>query len=163
MQLNLYQFKGLYYIVLSLLSVVFLILPSLVNAQVIDGTWEGTITLERPAPKKEYKFELVIKRKGKEVKGTSYIYYDDQEPVAMNLSGRFFYDRSMRLFNNDVLYPDNDPNKERHIRKYQLMYRRSAFTPDTIEGYWQEKNDPIFAEYRKGRVHLTRKKTKSKA
>lgn len=141
-----------------------LFLPLLSVGQRIDGTWEGTITLERPAPKKEYKFELVLKKQGKEVVGTSYIYYDDQEPVAMNLSGRFYFDRSMWLLNTNVLYPESDPNKDRHIRKYQLMYRRSAFTADTIEGYWQEKNDPIFAAYRKGRVYLTRKKKeKSKA
>ena len=137
--------------------------PILLAQVGVDGTWEGVLVLERPAPKKEYKFELVLKRQGNKVVGTSYIYYDDQPPVAMNLSGRYFYDRSMRLFNQEVLFPSDDPNKERHIRKYQLMYKRSAFNPDTIEGYWQEKNDPIFAKYRKGKVYLTRKKSNSKA
>lgn len=132
------------------------------QAQRVDGTWEGTITLERPAPQKEYKFQLILTRDGAKVKGTSYIFYEDQ-PVAMDLSGRYFSDRSMRLFNHNVLYPSQAPNKEKHIRKYQIMYKRSAFTEDTIEGYWQEKNDPIFAQYRKGRVYLKRVKNLSKA
>jgi len=142
----------------------FLTFPLFLIGQRIDGTWEGTITLERPGPKKEYKFELVLKKQGKEVIGTSYIYYEDEEPVAMNLAGWFYYDRSMWLLNKEVLYPDSDPKKDRHIRKYQLMYRRSAFSADIIEGHWQEKNDPIFSSYRKGKVHLMRKKNqKSKA
>ena len=131
-------------------------------AQSVDGTWEGTLTLERPTPRKEYKFQLVLKRDGKYIQGTSYIFFE-KEPVAMDLSGRYFHDRSMRLFNRQVLYPTENPNKEKFIRKYQLMYKRSAFTEDTIEGYWQEKNDPIFAKYRKGRVYLKRVKKTSKA
>jgi hypothetical protein len=131
------------------------------KAQNVDGTWEGTITLERPAPHKEFKFQLKLKRDGKKVVGTSYIFFEDQ-PVAMNLSGRYFYDQSMRLFNNEVLYPSQDTDKDRHIRKYQIMYKRSVFG-DTIEGYWQEKNDPIFAKYRKGRVYLKRVEKVNKA
>lgn len=138
--------------------------PVALLAQVgIDGTWEGTITLERPTPKKEYKFELILKREGKKVVGTSYIYYEEDKPVAMNLSGTYFRDRSMRLFNQDVLFPFDAPNKEQHIRKYQLMYKRSAFHPDMIEGYWQEKHDPVFSQYRRGRVSLTKKKKTTKA
>jgi len=140
------------------------LLPYTLFAQIgVEGTWEGTITLERPGPVKTYKFELTLRKKGKQIVGTSYIYYDDQKAVSMNLSGRYFQDRSMRLFNYDVLYPANEPNKEKHIRKYQLIYKRSAFNPDTIEGYWQEKNDPIFAQYRQGKVFLTKKKGLSKA
>lgn len=131
------------------------------NAQTVDGTWEGTITLERPAPQTEHKFQLVLKREGKKVKGTAYIFYEDQ-PVAMDLSGEYFYDRSMRLFNHNVLYPNQQPDKEKHIRKYQIMYKRSIFG-DKIEGYWQEKNDPIFAQYRKGRVYLKRVEKVNKA
>ena len=146
------------------LFLLFLTFPFLLIGQYIDGTWEGTITLERPGPKKEYKFELVLKKQGKDVIGTSYIYYKEEEPVAMNLAGWFYHDRSMWLLNKEVLYPEFDSNKDRHIRKYQLMYRRSAFSPDVIEGHWQEKNDPIFSAYRKGKVYLMRKKSeKSKA
>jgi len=142
----------------------FLLLPCTIWAQVgIDGTWEGIITLERPAPKKEYKFELTLKREGKRVVGTSYIYYDGDQPVAMDLSGTYFSDRSMRLFNQNVLFPYDAPNKEQYIRKYQLLYKRSAFYPDMIEGYWQEKNDPIFAKYKQGRISLTKKKKTTKA
>lgn len=131
------------------------------NAQRVDGTWEGTITMERPEPQTEHKFQLVLKREGKKITGTAYIFYADQ-PVAMDLSGEFFYDRSMRLFNHEVLYPTQQPNKEKHIRKYQIMYTRSVWG-DKIEGYWQEKNDPIFAKYRKGRVYLKRKEDVAKA
>jgi len=130
-------------------------------AQTVDGIWEGTITLERPEPQTEHKFQLVLKREGKQVKGTAYIFYNDQ-PVAMDLSGEYFWDRSMRLFNHQVLYPSQQPNKEKHIRKYQIMYKRSIWG-DTIEGYWQEKNDPIFAKYRKGRVYLKRAEKTNKA
>ncbi len=145
-------------------SFLLLLFPCTFFAQTgVEGTWEGTITLERPGPVTTYKFELTLRKKGKEIVGTSYIYYDEKTAVSMNLSGRYFQDRSMRLFNYDVLYPANEPNKEKHIRKYQLIYRRSAFNPDTIEGYWQEKNDPIFAKYRQGKVYLTKKKGPSKA
>ncbi len=148
----------------SLIAAIYLLTTFGSFAQVgVEGVWEGTITLERPAPMKEYKFELVIRKKGKEIKGTSYIYYKEGDAVSMDLSGYYFSDRSMRLFNYDVLYPANALNKEQHIRKYQLMYKRSAFNPDTIEGYWQEKNDPIFAKYRKGKVYLTKKRGLSKA
>ncbi len=131
------------------------------NAQRVDGTWEGTITLERPGPPTEHKFQLVLKREGKKVKGTAYIFHEDQ-PVAMDLSGEYFYDHSMRLFNHQVLYPAQQPDKEKHIRKYQIIYTRSVWG-DKIEGYWQEKNDPIFEMYRKGRVYLKRKKEVNKA
>jgi len=131
------------------------------NAQRVDGTWEGTITLERPGPPTEHKFQLVLKRDGKQVKGTAYIFHEDQ-PVAMDLSGEYFYDHSMRLFNHQVLYPAQQPDKEKHIRKYQIIYTRSVWG-DKIEGYWQEKNDPIFEKYRKGRVYLKRKKEVNKA
>ena len=165
--LNIYSMltRSLRYISSQWIYLVLLFLfPNNLLAQVsVDGTWEGTITLERPAPKKEYKFELVLKREGKKIIGTSYIYYDEDQPVAMNLSGTYFRDRSMRLFNQDVLFPYDEPNKEKYIRKYQLMYQRSAFYPDMIEGYWQEKNDPIFAKYRQGRVSLTKKKKTTKA
>lgn len=148
----------------KLLSFLLFLIPTTFFAQIgVEGTWEGTITLERPGPVTTYKFELTLRKKGKEIVGTSYIYYDENTAVSMNLSGRYFHDRSMRLFNYDVLYPANEPNKEKHIRKYQLLYKRSAFNPDTIEGYWQEKNDPIFAKYRQGRVYLTKKKGLSKA
>ncbi len=133
----------------------------IVNAQRVDGTWEGTITLERPGPQTEHKFQLVLKRDGRKVKGTAYIFYEDQ-PVAMDLSGEYFSDRSMRLFNHEVLYPTQQTDKEKHIRKYQIMYTRSVWG-DKIEGYWQEKNDPIFAKYRKGRVYLKRKEDIAKA
>ena len=131
------------------------------HTQNVDGTWEGTITLERPGPQTEHKFQLTLKREGKKVTGTAYIFYDDQ-PVAMDLSGEFFYDRSMRLFNHQVLYPNQAPDKEQHIRKYQIMYTRSVWG-DKIEGYWQEKNDPIFEMYRKGRVYLKRQEKVAKA
>jgi len=106
---------------------------------------------------------LTLKREGKRVVGTSYIYYDGDQPVAMDLSGTYFSDRSMRLFNQNVLFPYDAPNKEQYIRKYQLLYKRSAFYPDMIEGYWQEKNDPIFAKYKQGRISLTKKKKTTKA
>ena len=154
---------NLFLIIKKSLGILLLVFPVLVIGQVIDGTWEGTITLERPTPKKEYKFELVIRKQGKHIVGTSYIYYTEEEAVAMDLSGRYFRDRSMRLFNYDVLYPAQAPDKDRHIRKYQLLFSRSAFSPDKIEGYWQEKNDPIFGQYRKGKVALTRKKITTKA
>lgn len=131
------------------------------NAQRIDGTWEGTITLERPAPQTEHKFQLVLKREGAKVKGTAYIFYDDQ-PVAMDLSGKYFGDRSMRLFNNEVLYPTQQPDKKKHIRKYQIIYTRSVWG-DKIEGFWQEVNDPIFDQYRKGKVFLKRQEKDAKA
>lgn len=133
----------------------------LTQAQNVDGTWEGTITLERPGPQTEHKFQLVLKREGKKVKGTAYIFYEEQ-PVAMDLSGEFFHDRSMRLFNHNVLYPTQAPDKDQHIRKYQIMYTRSVWG-DKIEGYWQEINDPIFDMYRKGRVYLKRKEKVVKA
>ena len=139
----------------------FLLFCFIGNAQTVDGTWEGTITLERPAPQTEHKFQLTLKREGKKVTGTAYIFYEDQ-PVAMDLSGEYFWDRSMRLFNHQVLYPNQQPNKEQHIRKYQIMYTRSVWG-DKIEGYWQEKNDPIFAQYRKGRIYLKRADKKNKA
>ena len=148
----------------KILPFLLFLFPHTFFAQIgVEGVWEGTITLERPGPITTYKFELTLRKKGKEIIGTSYIYYDEKTAVSMNLSGRYFRDRSMRLFNHDVLYPANEPNKEKHIRKYQLVYKRSAFNPDTIEGYWQEKNDPIFAKYRQGKVYLTKKKGLSKA
>ena len=107
------------------------------NAQSVNGVWEGTITLERPGPQTEHKFQLVLKRDGKKVKGTAYIFFDEQ-PVAMDLSGEYFWDKSMRLFNHNILYPTQQTNKEKHIRKYQIMYTRSVWG-DKIEGYWQEK------------------------
>ncbi|MEM6316460.1 MAG: hypothetical protein AAF960_02260 [Bacteroidota bacterium] len=132
-------------------------------AQRVDGTWEGTITLERPTPQTEHKFQLVLKREGTKVSGTAYIFYEEQ-PVAMDLSGEYFGDRSMRLFNHQVLYPTQQPerDKQQHIRKYQIMYTRSVWG-DKIEGYWQEINDPIFAQYRKGRVYLKRVEKTNKA
>lgn len=132
-----------------------------ISAQTVVGTWEGTITQERPGPLTEHKFQLVLKKEGKKITGTAYIFYDDQ-PVAMDLSGDYFYDRSMRLFNHQVLYPNQQPDKEKHIRKYQIMYTRSVWG-DKIEGYWQEKNDPIFDLYRKGRVYLKRQEKVAKA
>ena len=127
----------------------------------VDGTWEGTITQERPVPKTEHKFQLVLKREGKKIKGTAYIFYDD-EPVAMDLSGEYFSDRSMRLFNHTIVYPSQNPDKKKHLRKYQILYKRSVWG-DTIEGYWQEINDPIFAKYRKGKVELKRQEKINKA
>ena len=144
-----------------LIAFFYLFVSSIGAQSLVDGTWEGTITLERPAPHREYKFQLVLKRSGNEVRGTSYIFYDEQ-PVAMDLNGEFYGDRSMRLFNQQVLYPTLEVDKEKHIRKYQIMYKRSVWG-DTIEGYWQEKNDPIFAKYRKGRVYLKRAESPGKA
>lgn len=139
----------------------FLLLFTFGNAQKVEGIWEGTITQERPSPQTEHKFQLILKREGKTIKGTAYIFYEDQ-PVAMDLSGEYFRDRSMRLFNHNVLFPSQQLDKEKHIRKYQIMYTRSVWG-DKIEGYWQEINDPIYEQYRKGRVYLKRQQSPSKA
>lgn len=123
-----------------------------------EGEWKGILTQEGV----EYPMTVEFKREGKQLIGHTNVIIRDSV-YGGKIYGRVHKDYSMNLWDHveeDVIYPDSLPPILR--RRYQLLYRRSAFG-DTIEGHWQEVQTTRKAFFLQGKVELQRYKRDTKA
>ena len=54
----------------------------------ISGFWSGKITQDVAVYKSDYKFEMIIKQKGKKITGRTYVYSDNYFAV-MSMEGEY--------------------------------------------------------------------------
>ena len=123
-----------------------------------EGEWTGFL-MEHG---QKYPMSVEFKKEGKQLIGYTRVVVQDSV-YGGKIYGRLYQDRSMNLWDHteeDIVYPDSLPAMM--SRRYQLMYRRSAFG-DTMEGYWQEVQIRPKESLRKGKIELTRKSDASKA
>ena len=128
----------------------------------LDGQWEGEMTYGGLVSQKEYKLELFLQVKGSKVKGRSYVYYDNETVITMDIKGKLYSDRSIYLEDIDFIPTEGVDLPPPFNRKYQLLMDRSIWVTK-LEGYWQEIIvDPFHKTRDRGRISL-RKVKNSKA
>ena len=122
----------------------------------LEGLWTGTITDSTGV---EHKFELVLKleRKGK-LTGTAFYHEFNGEVVEWEFTGKIHLDKSMNLYDNSFLNPDEIDFADTRPRVYQLLFRRSAFG-DTLNGFWQAHDGTVGTRLRNrfGKIRLEKK------
>lgn len=130
----------------------------------LPGLWKGFMTKGGLFSEEGYTFELFLEVDGSYLKGRSYVHLNDSEVVEMEVKGRINKDRSLNLYDIEFIYPADGSIPPEFKRKYQLIYKRSAWESETsLNGFWQQIIDSPFNEQRKrGRIFL-KKVTNSKA
>lgn len=144
----------------NLLFMALVLVPNLVFGQ-LQGQWKGTLQEDG----KEYRFEVILQKKGRQITGTTFIYLSDSLLVQMEATGYWHDDRSMNLYDQTLLYPsieEGSPDDDIPRRTYQLIYSRS-FNDRIIEGWWQERDKGNFDPDRKRGLIYLQKVSASKA
>lgn len=94
------------------------------------------------------------------VEGRSYVQLPDGTTLRMDLRGKIFSDRSIRLLETSFAGDEFNERLPKFNRKYQILFRDDIWNPELI-GFWQEIKEEIFASNRRrGRMTLTKRKTK---
>lgn len=128
----------------------------------LAGQWEGQMTYGGLLSQKEYKLELFLQVEGSKVKGRSYVYYDPQTVITMDIRGRLYSDQSIYLEDIEFIPTEGVELEPPFNRKYQLLMDRSIWVTK-LEGYWQEIiPEPFYTKRDRGRI-LLRKVKRSKA
>lgn len=129
----------------------------------MEGLWMGKITIGGIYSEEGYRFELYLEKKGKHVKGRSYIYLDDNTRYEMNMKGIYYGDRSIYFEEINYLPIEGQTQIPEFLRVYELIFKRGLYE-STLNGHWQEKKLENFGPNRKrGRVFLKKEKDVTKA
>lgn len=130
----------------------------------LPGLWKGLMTKGGLQSKTGYTFELFLEVDGTQLSGRSYVHLNKEEVVEMQVRGKMNGDLSLNLYDIEFISPDGVVLPPEFNRKYQLLYKRSAWESETsLDGYWQQIVDSPFGKKRKrGRIFL-KKVTISKA
>ncbi|MEO0337908.1 MAG: hypothetical protein AAF242_01715 [Bacteroidota bacterium] len=125
----------------------------------LEGNWEGTITIGGLDSAEEIPFELYLKKDGnRQLVGRSYIHFDKDEIVEMEVKGTLFGDFSIYLKDTEFIPFPGEENDPPYERKYQLQYQPSIWSTKMV-GFWQELTDQYFSEKRRlGRINLKKVK-----
>ncbi len=146
-----------YYLLLLALLVA---APLCLTAQVtvLDGDWQGTMTVGGLDSPREYPIELYLMREGTRVTGRSYITIAPGQTIIMDLAGYLYQDFSILLHEVGFVGDPNNAVLPKLPRKYQILWHRRA-TGSGLEGYWQEimEDDPFNKDRDGGRLKLERR------
>lgn len=135
-----------------------------ISQSYLPGLWKGMMTKGGLDSKTGYTFELFLEVDGAELSGRSYVHINKGEIIEMQIKGKLNADLSLNLYDIEFINPDGETLPPEFGRKYQLLYKRSAWESETsLDGYWQQIIDSPFGKQRKrGRIFLE-KVTISKA
>ena len=104
--------------------------------------------------------QLYLSTKDGIVEGRSYVQLPDGSTLRMDLRGKIFSDRSIRLLETSFAGDEFNERLPKFNRKYQILFKDDIWNPELI-GFWQEIKEEIFApKRRRGRMTLTKRKTK---
>lgn len=139
----------------------FFIPTDTLRAQVtLDGVWEGTITIGGIYSRHEMPMQLYVTIDGRRIQGRSYVTIKEGETVMMELSGRLYHDQSMELV--EIKFVGDEANEyfPKFSRQYQLVWKPDLWD-NALTGFWQEKTEQTFYNYReRGRIKLKKRKEK---
>ena len=124
----------------------------------LEGLWTGVIT---DSTGTEHKFELLIELgKGGRLTGKTYYHEFNGDVVEQEFRGKIHWDKSMTLYDEAFLNPDEIRTADTQPRAYQLLFARSAFG-DSLDGFWQAHNGKVLDALRKqfGKVRLQKRVT----
>jgi len=145
---------------LFVLLVMLLSSPVLLAQSSLDGTWEGTMTIGGIYSNEELPMQLYLNTKDGIVEGRSYVQLPEGGTLRMDLRGKIFTDRSIRLVETAFAGDEFNERLPKFNRKYQIIFRNDIWNPELI-GYWQEVKEEVFSpNRRRGRMSLTKRKTK---
>ncbi|MGB3546738.1 MAG: hypothetical protein WBA17_07175 [Saprospiraceae bacterium] len=146
------------YLFATLLLGIFSSLPAQVT--VLDGDWQGTITVGGLDSPTEYPIELYLVREGSRVTGRSYITIAPGQTIIMDLAGYLYQDFSILLHEVGRAGNSSPDLISKLPRKYQIRWHRRA-TGSGLEGFWQEimEDDPFNENRDLGRLKLARRVT----
>jgi hypothetical protein len=127
----------------------------------VSGHWEGTITRDEGGGKRTvYAMDLDLNQKGKELKGISYLHFEDgsktyhaKMEVKGKINGTYIKYVETRFLNADSI-----PNADWCIKKADLIHRIQNSSP-TLEGIWEGATS--FGECIPGRIFLQKKLPKA--
>lgn len=124
------------------------------QSKLISGIWEGSLYFRG----QEYRMELNLNVKGRgKIKGFSNIHLPNGKTVEMKLDGQLYFDRSMNLYEKEILNEETLEEGEWYKRNYQIVFRRDLWEMD-LKGYWQEQVPELADKKSKlGRVILKKK------
>ncbi|MCB0705410.1 MAG: hypothetical protein KDC34_08880 [Saprospiraceae bacterium] len=126
----------------------------------LTGLWVGTLT----QGENTYDVKMEMKKDGRKLSGSSLVILTDTSYIELHFNGLFHEDRSMNIYEVDILYPESpDIESEYFKRTYQLLYNRS-FNDHFLEGWWHEMEKSATDNSRRfGRIQLKRVEDDSKA
>lgn len=134
--------------------------PLLIAQSSLDGTWEGTMTIGGIYSDEALPMQLYLVTKDGIVEGRSYVQLPDGSTLRMDLKGSLYRDRSISLYETSFAGDEFNERLPKFNRKYQILFKDDIWNPELI-GFWQEIKEEIFAsKRRRGRMKLTRRKTK---
>ncbi|MBR9922480.1 MAG: hypothetical protein GYB31_16705 [Bacteroidetes bacterium] len=137
------------YLLTTLVS--FFFISGLFSQRALNGLWVGTLTQGGET----YDVKLVLSKDGRKLKGSSLIVLSDTSYIELHLTGIYHEDRSMNVYEVEVLYPDPPDAEAGYFKRtYQMLYKRS-FDDHFLEGWWQEREKSATDEKRRfGRIYL---------
>ena len=128
------------------------------NVTDISGHWEGTITRDEGGGKRTvYRMEMDVTQKAKEIKGISYVHFEDANDVHYHakiafigkLNGSYFKYLETKIIAADVI-----PQTEWCVKRADLIFRIQNSKP-TLEGLWEGITTQ--GECMPGRIFLEKK------
>ncbi|MFT4750740.1 MAG: hypothetical protein ACI92C_001604 [Neolewinella sp.] len=126
----------------------------------LDGTWEGFMTVGGIYSDQQLPMQLYLTSEGSEVKGRSYVQLPDGSTLRMDLEGHRYRDLSISLIETDFAGDATNDIMPEFNRQYQIIFKPDLWDPH-LRGFWQEETEEAFLpKRRRGRMRLTRRKTK---
>ena len=128
------------------------------NITDISGHWEGTITRDEGGGKRAvFRMEMDVTQNGKEIKGISYVHFEDVNNVQYHaklafigkLNGSYFKYLETKIITADVI-----PQTEWCVKRADLIFRIQDSKP-TLEGLWEGITTQ--GECMPGRIFLEKK------
>jgi hypothetical protein len=125
-----------------------------------NGLWVGTLV----QGEETYDIRLDLEKDGRKISGSSLIILSDTSYIELHLNGLYHEDRSMNIYEIQVLFPEEaNPDGPYIMRTYQLLYRRE-FNDYFLEGWWQERHKAATDSSRRfGHIRLYKLEENSKA
>jgi hypothetical protein len=143
-----------------LLPLLLLLVFALPAQSSLDGTWEGFMTVGGIYSDQQLPTQLYLTSEGKKVKGRSYVQLPDGSTLRMDLEGYRYKDLSISLIETAFAGDATNDIMPEFNRQYQIIFKPDLWNAH-LRGFWQEETDEAFLpKRRRGRMRLTRQKTK---
>lgn len=127
----------------------------------LDGTWEGVMTVGGIYSDRALPMQLFLRtNEQRRVEGRSFVQLPDGTTLQMDLEGVLHGDQSITLKEVKFVGDPRNPVIPEFNRQYQIVFKDDLWSP-LLNGYWQEESEETFGvKRRRGRMKLTRRKTK---
>jgi hypothetical protein len=116
----------------------------------LTGKWEGIFTQDRNGKRLDFRCEVYIEHKGRDVVGRS-IVFDEDISAEMNFKGKFLKDKILRCEETKINRQETRANMEWCLKTYDMVFKadKDVFM---LEGLWEGITS--FGDCTPGRVYL---------